>query len=117
MNLWLALSGTLPALFLMWYVERHDAKRPEPRSLLRKTALFGGLATIPCIVIQVVLSGGGKVAPASPSEALFTAYIVAALTEEGAKAVCLYLAVWRHPSFDERFDGIVYGTRAGLGFA
>src|SRR5262249_49896045 len=23
----------------------------------------------------------------------------------------------RHPAFDERFDGIVYGTRAGLGFA
>ena len=26
MNFWLALSGTLPALFLMWYVEKHDAK-------------------------------------------------------------------------------------------
>jgi RsiW-degrading membrane proteinase PrsW (M82 family) len=29
----------------------------------------------------------------------------------------LWLLVWRHPSFDERFDGIVYATRAGLGFA
>src|SRR5213075_785633 len=44
-------------------------------------------------------------------------YIVAGLVEESAKAACLYLAVWRHPAFDERFDGIVYGTRAGLGFA
>ncbi len=117
MNVIVAICGTLPALFLMWYVEKHDAKRPEPRSLLRKTALFGGLATIPCIVIQVALSGGGKIAPANAGEAMFTAYIVAGLTEEGAKAACLYLAVWRHPAFNERFDGIVYGTRAGLGFA
>lgn len=116
MNFWLALSGTLPALFLMWYVESHDAKRPEPKTLLRKTALFGGLATIPCIVIQLALSGGG-LETKSIGGSLFTAYVVAAFTEESAKALCLYFAVWRHPSFDERFDGIVYGTRAGLGFA
>lgn len=116
MNLWLALSGTLPALFLMWYVERHDAKRPEPRSLLRKTALYGGLITIPCIFFEMALSGGG-LKNDSAGGALFTAYVVAAFTEEAAKALVLYLAVWRHPSFDERFDGIVYGTRAGLGFA
>ncbi|MBL8953004.1 MAG: PrsW family intramembrane metalloprotease [Myxococcaceae bacterium] len=117
MNFLVALAGTVPAIFLMWYVETHDAKRPEPKSLLRRTALFGGLATIPCIVIQVVLSGGGKVAPTNAAEGVFTAYVVAALTEETAKAICLWLAVWRHPAFNERFDGIVYGARAGLGFA
>src|SRR5688572_17177885 len=101
-NLWLALSGTLPALFLMWYVEKHDAKRPEPRSLLRKTAILGGLSTIPCIVIQVALDGTGGIK--SASGALFTAYIVAGVVEESAKAFCLYLAVWKNPAFDERFD-------------
>ncbi|MBK7857243.1 MAG: PrsW family intramembrane metalloprotease [Archangiaceae bacterium] len=116
MNFIVALSGMLPALFLMWYVERHDAKRPEPRSLLRKTALFGGLSTIPCIIIQVLIDNSHG-APQTAQGALFTAYIVAGVTEETAKALCLYFAVWRHPAFDERFDGIVYGTRAGLGFA
>jgi RsiW-degrading membrane proteinase PrsW (M82 family) len=116
MNFWLALSGTLPALALMWYVEKHDAKRPEPRSLLRRTALYGGLSTIPCIVIQLVIDSSHG-APKTAGGALFTAYVVAAATEESAKALCLYLAVWRNPAFDERFDGIVYGTRAGLGFA
>src|SRR5687767_4692711 len=103
MNGLLALSGTLPALFLMWYVERHDAKRPEPRSLLRKTALYGGLVTIPCIFLQLGLSRGGLETDGIGG-ALFTSYVVAAVTEEGAKALCLYFAVWRHPSFDERFD-------------
>jgi protease PrsW len=115
MNLLVALSGMLPALFLMWYVEKHDAKRPEPRSALRKVALFGGLSTIPCIVLQLMLDGAGS--PGSLGGALFTSYVSAGFVEESAKAVCLYLAVWRNPAFDERFDGIVYGTRAGLGFA
>jgi protease PrsW len=115
MNLWLALSGTLPALFLMWYVERHDAKRPEPRAMLRRVAALGGLSTLPCIAVQLWLDGGSP--PADASDALFTSFVTAALTEETAKALVLYFAVWRHPAFDERFDGIVYGTRAGLGFA
>jgi protease PrsW len=111
----LALAGALPALLLMWWVDRHDARRPEPQHLLRLVAVAGGLATIPCILAQVGLSkvyGMGGV-----NGALFTAYVTAALTEETAKALVLWALVWRHPSFDERFDGIVYATRAGLGFA
>jgi RsiW-degrading membrane proteinase PrsW (M82 family) len=29
----------------------------------------------------------------------------------------VYWVVWRRPEFDERMDGIVYASRAGLGFA
>ncbi|HEY6034431.1 MAG TPA: PrsW family intramembrane metalloprotease, partial [Kofleriaceae bacterium] len=29
----------------------------------------------------------------------------------------VYYVVWRRPEFDERMDGIVYASRAGLGFA
>jgi RsiW-degrading membrane proteinase PrsW (M82 family) len=29
----------------------------------------------------------------------------------------IYWIVWRRPEFDERMDGIVYASRAGLGFA
>ena len=111
----LALAGAIPALLMMWWVDRHDARRPEPRHLLRLVAVAGGLATIPCIIAQVGLSkvyGSGGV-----NGALFTAYVTAAFTEETAKAAVLWILVWRHPSFDERFDGIVYATRAGLGFA
>ena len=114
MNFLVALAGLIPALWAMWYVEKHDARRPEPRHLLRKVALAGGLATIPCIVVQLLLN---LVQPTGIAGALFDSYASAGLTEESVKALCLYLVVWRHPAFDERFDGIVYGTRAGLGFA
>ncbi len=112
-----ALTGIIPAVFFMWYVDRVDRKRPEPRKILRLVALFGGLSTIPCIIVQLVLDKGLSINEHTPAGALFTSYISAALTEESAKAVVLFLVVWRHPAFDERMDGIVYATRAGLGFA
>ena len=112
-----ALSGMLPALLAMYFVDRLDAKRPELRWQLRKVAILGGLATIPCIVIQLLLDKGLNVDEHTPGGALFTSFITAALTEETAKALVVYFAIWRHPAFDERLDGIVYATRAGLGFA
>lgn len=114
MNYLVALSGFIPAVWLMAYVERHDAKRPEPKHLLRRVALFGGLSTLPCIGVQWALKA---FQPEGAAGALFESYAIAGITEEGAKALCLYFAVWRSPAFDERFDGIVYATRAGLGFA
>jgi RsiW-degrading membrane proteinase PrsW (M82 family) len=113
MSLTLALSGTIPAVVLMGVVDRADARRPEPRSVLRRAALYGGLATIPCIVLQLMMEG---LKPAGVAGALFQAFVQAALTEESAKAIALK-RVWNHPAFDERLDGIVYATRIGLGFA
>ncbi len=110
----LAFSGALPALWAMAWVNRLDGKRPEPRSQLRAAAVVGGLSTLPVIGVQLALETWN---PGGAAGALYTAFIVAALTEEVAKAAALYLTVWRHPAFDERLDGIVYGTRVGLGFA
>lgn len=110
----LALSGALPAIFLMALVARADSKRPEPRKQLYLATALGAFSTIPVIFIQLGLE---KANSGGMSGALYTAFFVAALTEESAKALALYFAVYRHPAFDERLDGIVYATRAGLGFA
>ncbi len=115
MGLLLALSGAIPALVVMGFIDRFDAKRPEPRQALRRVALLGGLSTIPAIVIEQVLTAVGPTAGAPA--ALWSAFVVAALTEESMKAWVVYRVVWRAPAFDERLDGIVYATRAGLGFA
>lgn len=112
-----ALSGMLPALLAMYYIDRLDSARPEPRWQLRKVAILGGLATIPCIAIQLGIDKGLHIDAHTPAGALFTSFITAAGTEETAKALVVYFAIWRHPAFDERMDGIVYATRAGLGFA
>ncbi len=116
MDLPLALTGAAPALAAMWYFDRVDAKRPEPRWTLRKVAIAGALSTVPCVIVAIGLM---QIAPAAATyaRALFESFIVAAGVEELAKVLVVYWVVWRRPEFDERLDGIVYGARAGLGFA
>ncbi len=115
MHAGLVLAGALPALVAMYYVDRLDAARPEPRWSLRKVAIAGGIATLPCIFIELALA---KLGPTYGwDRVLFTAFIVAAAVEELAKLLCVRWFIWRAPEFDERMDGIVYATRAALGFA
>lgn len=116
MDFQVALTGALPALAAMWYIDRLDAKRPEPRGTLRKVALFGALSVIPVVVVGYALM---PFAPAAGSyaRALYDSFVVAAGVEEMAKLLVVYWVVWGRPEFDERMDGIVYATRAGLGFA
>ncbi|MBL8921187.1 MAG: PrsW family intramembrane metalloprotease [Myxococcaceae bacterium] len=115
MPVWMALTGALPALALMTLVDLADAKRPEPHWQVRKVAVLGGLSVVPVYALQRLLASSIVLEPLP--KAAFDAFLSAALLEEGAKALILWLAVWRHPAFDERLDGIVYATRAGLGFA
>ncbi|HEY3806333.1 MAG TPA: PrsW family intramembrane metalloprotease [Kofleriaceae bacterium] len=116
----IAASGAIPALVAMWLVDRLDAKRPEPPRLRRLVAFGGMLSVLPAIVLELVLGKtiGAAVAPTTTYQgATFQAFIVAAFVEEACKLAVVYWLVWRRPEFDERMDGIVYASRAGLGFA
>ena len=116
MSFHIALTGALPALLAMWYFDRLDAKRPEPIWTLRKVALAGALSVAPVVALGLLLL---SVAPpvGSYARALYESFVVAAGVEELAKLLVVYWLVWGRPEFDERMDGIVYATRAGLGFA
>ncbi|MEM7151301.1 MAG: PrsW family intramembrane metalloprotease [Myxococcota bacterium] len=115
MEVQLALLGAVPALIAMAIVDRLDAKRPEPRATLRRVALLGAFSALPVILVSEVLK---LVGPTSGYvSVLYTSLVIAALPEEAAKVGSMYLMAWRRPEFDERMDGIVYGARAGLGFA
>lgn len=116
MGFGLALLGALPALLAMWYFDRLDARRPEPPSTLRRVAVAGAVSVLPCAVIEVMLMSAGP-PDGTYQGALFKGFVVAGAVEELAKLLCVRWFVWHKPEFDERFDGIVYATRAGLGFA
>ena len=119
-QLYVALSGVLPAIVAMWIVDRLDAKRPEPARTRRLVVFFGMLSVIPALVLEVVLSNlvGEQLEPQLTYQgSSFQAFVVAAAVEEACKILVVYWVVWRRPEFDERMDGIVYASRAGLGFA
>ena len=115
MSPWLAATGAFPSIVAMLYVDRLDAKRPEPARTLRLVALAGGLSVIACAGLQWgvswALPTGGYLGAVSQ------AFVAAAAVEELAKALCLRAVVWNRPELDERIDCVVYATRAGLGFA
>jgi len=119
-HLQVALSGVIPALVAMWFVDRLDAKRPEPRRTRRLVVLVGMLSVIPALILELGVSGWstGVVEPAITYQgSSFQAFVVAAGIEEACKIGMVYWVVWRRPEFDERLDGIVYACRGGLGFA
>jgi RsiW-degrading membrane proteinase PrsW (M82 family) len=115
-----AFSGVVPALIAMWMIDRLDAKRPEPPRTRRRVVLVGMVSVIPAMILELVLSKGvgTLIEPQLTYQgSSFQAFVVAAGVEEACKIGVVYWVVWRRPEFDERMDGIVYASRAGLGFA
>jgi len=116
----IALSGAIPALVAMWLVDRMDRKRPEPARTRRLVTFVGMLSVIPALILELGVGGtlGESIPPRMTYQgASFHAFVIAAAIEEACKIGVVYWVVWRRPEFDERMDGIVYASRAGLGFA
>jgi RsiW-degrading membrane proteinase PrsW (M82 family) len=116
MQIYLAATGAIPALAAMYYVDRLDAKRPEPRSSLRRVAIGGAIMALPCMGAEFVI-GNNVTMPTLLAGLAFRAFVIAGCVEELGKLLAVRVFIWDKPELDERMDGIVYGTRAGLGFA
>ncbi|MGE0549341.1 MAG: PrsW family intramembrane metalloprotease [Kofleriaceae bacterium] len=104
----------------MWVVDRLDLRRPEPVRLRRWVAIGGMVSVIPAIVVELSLMatvGAQLGSELTYQGASFHAFVVAAGVEEACKIAVVYWVVWRRRELDERMDGIVYASRAGLGFA
>ena len=118
MNIVILFAAILPVVLLLLYIWKKDPQK-EPTSWLIKAFLWGIGICIPVAIIEkgihFMLFGGGE-----PSTLLGTtakAFFVAALPEEAAKLLALWLVLRKNPHFDEHFDGIVYAVCVGLGFA
>ena len=112
------LAAVLPAAILFWYVYSRDIT-PEPKKVVLKGFLYGVLATFASTLISGPLLSAGVFTeePASFLDAVKTAFLGAAVPEETAKLLMLWLLLRKCADFDERYDGIVYAAAVGLGFA
>ena len=113
------VAALLPAIILFLYIWRKDAAQPEPFKWLFRALLAGAVLCIPVALVEMVISN--YLFPAGGPTTLFgttvQAFFVAAVPEECAKLLALWLVLRKNPYFDERFDGIVYAVFIGLGFA
>ena len=110
------LASLAPVLIILFYIYFRDKYDREPLGMLIKALLLGIVIVIPVLFVGRMLMSqmpqSGKVA-----EAAYHAFVVASFTEELFKFLALYLLVWKSPSFNEKFDGIVYAVFVSLGFA
>lgn len=110
------LASLAPVFIILFYIYFRDKYDKEPIGLLVKSVISGMLVVIPVLFVGRILMGImpeiGKI-----GNAAYHAFVVAGTTEELFKFLALYLLVWNSPSFDEKFDGIVYAVFVSLGFA
>lgn len=113
------LSALIPALALLGYIYWQDRKSPEPWHKLLKATLLGVLA-IPltmCIVFPLQTIGIVPDSYNTFGDVVNFSFLGAAIPEELAKLLMLWLFLRKNPFFDERMDGIVYAVCVSLGFA
>lgn len=111
---WLAI---LPSILLARRVLSYDKIEKEPFGLLAKLFFFGMLTCIPASIIEGL--GDVPISLVSTSKGMYSALtflVLVPLAEESVKYFALR-STHDDPNFNYTFDGIVYGTMVGLGFA
>lgn len=113
------ITALIPVVILGWWIYKKDSLRPEPLRMLYKAFLYGVGSTFVTLVITSFLAMAGvKLYDlGSFKGAVSTALFAAALPEECAKLLMLWLFLRNNPYYDEYLDGIVYAACVGLGFA
>ena len=112
------LTALLPIAILVYYIYHKDKKLPEPTRQLVK-AFFYGILSVPlslCISIPLGLIGVYPTEATSILGSVSAAFFGAAIPEEIAKFIMLWLLLRKTPYFDEKVDGIVYAVCVSLGF-
>lgn len=108
----------VPSALWLAYFYSQDRVEPEPKTKIAAVFL---LALLLADAIGLRLVGNffdtGAWAGINASTSLLASILIAGFTFEAIKYYAIRLVVYATDEFDERMDGIVYGTIAGLGVA
>ena len=109
------LIALLPPAVLLLFIYFVDKYQHEPWLEIFKAVGAGVISAF--IALYVVLGVMKLVFPPSALGAVGDAFFNAAIPEELAKLLMLWLVLKSNKYFDEYFDGVVYAVCVGLGFA
>jgi RsiW-degrading membrane proteinase PrsW (M82 family) len=103
-------------MLIAFYIYSRDRYEKEPLSILLKALIAGVIIVLPVLLIERLVA-----MPAERFEgilnAAYTAFVIAALSEEGMKFGAFLIFFWKNKNYNERFDGIIYAVYIALGFA
>lgn len=108
----------LPVAILMFYIFKRDTEK-EPIKEIWIAFGFGVLSVIVALGFSVPAKNIGLYPddPATIIGAIWKSFIGAAIPEEIAKFIMLWLFMRRCKEYDQYMDGIVYAVCISLGFA
>lgn len=104
-------AAIAPGVALLIYFYLKDRYDTEPIHLVMKVFLYGVMLVFPVMVLQRAFVHGLGENP------FVFSFIISAGLEEFLKWFLVYFIIYKHTSFDEPYDGIVYAVAASLGFA
>lgn len=118
----LLIAAVLPGLFIMYYVYKKDWVEKEPIGLIIKLLVFGAIAVVPAVLLEllgsfIVYGGIDEPSMVTRTQVFLDNFVVVAVSEELCKFLFLKKITWKHPAFDYRFDAIVYSVSVSMGFA
>lgn len=107
----------IPALLWLGFFYQQDRLEPEPKQFILGVFLLGGLLAN-AVGIPVVrdLFRAQEWMPRNAVANILGSILVVGFVQESLKYIAVRYSVYLSPEFDERIDGVIYGTAAGLGF-
>lgn len=111
------IIAIIPPLLWLSIFYRQDRLNPEPKSFVFKTMLLGALIqkAFYAPVAAFLFPGASSLSTQAGNYLLTIALI--AMIQEGFKLLTVRYSIYPSKEFDEKIDGIIYGSALGLGFA
>ena len=105
MKIYILILAILPVIFFIGWIYFKDKYDKEPPLKLLQYFILGILVSILAIFLELYFGRLNIFSGIAGS--LYTAFFVAAFTEEGLKSVVLILVLLKDKNFNEKLDGII----------
>ncbi len=107
------VAGVFPAIFwIIFWMKEDDDDMPEPKVLIIKTFIMGGIAALLALIIQAMIIKFQITKYAESSGVIWFAFI-----EEFIKFFIIYETALKTRFNNERMDPVLYMIVGALGFA
>lgn len=112
------VGGIIPSLIWLWFWLQEDKKNPEPKKVILRIFLAGGLAVVPAFLLQrASLSYFGGMESIQFATTAIPLLATWALVEELVKLIAAYVGGFKGKDYDEPLDAMIYMITAATGFA
>ncbi|MEK7193326.1 MAG: PrsW family glutamic-type intramembrane protease [Patescibacteria group bacterium] len=122
MNIFTLVLAFLPGFAWLFFYLQEDL-HPEPKRLILKTFILGGIFALIALVTELLFDCGANqfqnclTQKTDIRNVILPSLIIFSLIEEFFKFGAAYFSIHKDPAFNEPVDAMIYAIVAALGFA